>query len=462
MKLYNTLTKKVEELKPIKDKKVTMYVCGPTVYNSPTLGNLRTYTNTDFLRRSLAYLGYKVNEVMNITDIEDKIIRDSAKQGIPYNELTSKYEKVFLSNLAELNIEKPEHMPHATAEIPEMIKIIEKLLADGFAYKSDDGSVYFDIKKFENYGELSNVSARELKACDRIAADEYDKENVQDFALWKAEKLGEPSWDAPFGKGRPGWHIECTAMSTKYLGNTIDIHAGGVDLVFPHHENEIAQSEAYTGQKFVNEWFHTEHLLIGGKRMGKSEGNAWTLDELDGKYGVSPLAFRLLCAGAHYRDKLNLTEESLKSADITLKNLYSDVLRIKTGEGAGASRISKEITKAKESFKNALENDLSMPKALAALFTLLNESNRATNRHFNASEAKQLMAFIEEADGVLGLKLSDVKVEKIPAKIQELAKKREAARSDKDFAESDKLRAEIEKAGFEVEDTTDGQIVRKR
>lgn len=462
MKLYNTLTKKKEELKPISGKTVSMYVCGPTVYNTPTLGNLRTYLNTDFLRRSLQFLGYKVDEVMNITDIEDKIIRDSAKEGVEYTVLTKRYEKIFLDNLKELNIETPEHMPRATEEIPGMINIIEKLLRDGYAYKSEDGSVYFDIKKFKNYGKLSGLDNREIKVGARVTQDEYEKENAQDFALWKAEKPGEPAWDAPFGKGRPGWHIECTAMSMKYLGDTIDIHAGGVDLIFPHHENEIAQSEAYTGKKFVNEWFHGEHLLINGERMGKSLGNFYTLPELESKFNVSPLAFRLLAASSHYRDKLNLTEASLKSADITLKNLYSDVLRIKSGQEDGKSRITKEVKKAETNFEAALNYDLSMPKALSALFKLLNEVNRVTLRKFRVSESKELMTFILKADTVLGLGLEHVKFDVIPEKVQNLAKQRESARIEKDFKKSDELRAEIENAGFLVEDTEDGPIVRKK
>lgn len=462
MKLYNTLTRKKEELKPISGKKVSMYVCGPTVYDSSTLGNLRTYINTDFLRRSLIYLGFQVNEVMNITDIEDKIIKISAKEGIPYTELTKKYEKIFLDNLRELNIEIPEKMPHATDEIPEMINIIKKLIADGFAYQTKDGSVYFNLLKFKNYGKLSRLDKREIKSGARVLKDEYEKENAQDFALWKAEKPGEPSWESPFGKGRPGWHIECTAMSTKYLGDTIDIHAGGVDLIFPHHENEIAQSEAYTGKKFVSEWFHTEHLLINNERMGKSLGNFYTLADLKKKFGISPLSFRLLSASSHYRERLNLTEDSLKAADITLKNLYSDVLKIKSGTGEGKSRITKLVNKADADFEKALSDDLSMPKALSAIFTLLNEVNRATLRKFKKRESDELIAFLSKADKVLGLNLDHVKFDEIPKNIINLAKEREEVRKSKDFKKSDELRKKIESAGFIIEDTEDGPILRKR
>jgi cysteinyl-tRNA synthetase len=462
MKLYNSLTRKKEELTPISKKVVSMYVCGPTVYNTPTLGNLRTYLNTDFLRRAIKYLGYGVNEVINITDIEDKIIRDSNKLKIPYTELTEKYEKIFLANLCDLNIELPEHMPKATEEIPEMIQIIEKLLADGYAYQTDDGSVYFSIAKFKDYGKLSGLDKRELKSGTRMLSDEYEKDNAQDFALWKAAKTGEPSWEAPFGRGRPGWHIECTAMSIKYLGETIDIHAGGIDLLFPHHENEIAQSEAYTGKKFVSEWFHCDHLLINGERMGKSLNNFYTLSDLQTKFGVHPLAFRLLAASSHYREKLNLTEESLKSADITLKNLYTDILRIKSGAEDGESRLTKEIKKAELEFENALSDDLSMPKALSELFKLLNSSNKTTKGKYRKSESGELIKFLNTIDTVLGLNFDSVKFDVIPDKVQELAKEREHVRDLKDFAKSDELRAKIEKLGFSVEDTEDGPIIRKK
>lgn len=461
MKLYNTLTKKKEEVRPIKKDLVTIYNCGPTVYDEPTIGNLRTYINVDILRRALKFEGLKVKEVMNITDIEDKIIRDSIKTGVSYTEITDKYEKSFLGATEALNIERPEKMPHATAEIPEMIKIISNLLKSGHAYKSDDGSVYFSIKKFKNYGKLSGLSKREVKTGARVAQDEYDKDNAQDFALWKAKKEGEPSWKAPFGEGRPGWHIECTAMSTKYLGKTIDIHSGAVDLIFPHHENEIAQSESYTGKKFVNYWFHPEHLLINGKRMGKSMGNAYTLADLFEKFDVEPLAFRMLCLSSHYRDKLNFTDKSIKDAQNTLHNLREFYLRMSLVDNTEKSNknIENQISKTKTNFKKALADDLSMPKALASVFELIKFTNKQSK--ISQKDAVHILQFMKVADKVLGLGMSEIKVQKIPNNIQELAVKREDARKSGDYKAADTARSEIEKSGYLIEDTAEGPIIRK-
>jgi cysteinyl-tRNA synthetase len=461
MKLYNTLTKKKEELKTQKKGVVSIYNCGPTVYNTPTIGNLRTYINVDVLRRALILAGYKVKEAMNITDIEDKIIRDANKQKIKYQELTSKYEKIFLENLEELNIEMPEYLPRATEEIPEMIKIIEKLLKSGYAYKSDDGSVYFSIGKFKNYGKLSGLDKREVKAGARVAQDEYDKENAQDFALWKAKKEGEPSWKAPFGEGRPGWHIECTAMSTKYLGKTIDIHAGGVDLIFPHHENEIAQSEAYTGKKFVGSWFHGEHLLINGERMGKSLNNFYTLDDLAKKFEVEPLAFRMLCLSSHYRDKLNFTDKSIQDAQNALNHLREFMLRLKLKEGEGeSSSLIKSAKKTEENFIKAVADDLSTPKAVAEVFKLIKKVNSA--KKLSRPEVDAVIQAMKQFDSILGLGLEEVKVVKVPAEMHKLAVAREDARKAGDYKKADELRTKIEKSGYAIEDSPEGPLIRKK
>ncbi len=461
IKLYNTLTKKKELLKPIKKGEVKIYNCGPTVYNDPTIGNLRTYINVDILRRSLKYLNFKVIEAMNITDIEDKIIRDSIKLKVPYTEITKKYEKSFFEALTDLNIELPEYTPRATEEVPGMIKIIEKLLKDKYAYISDDGSVYFSISKFKNYGKLSGLDNREIINGARVAQDEYEKENAQDFAIWKAKKLGEPSWKAPFGEGRPGWHIECTAMSTKYLGKTIDIHSGGVDLIFPHHENEIAQSEAYTGKKFVNLWFHGEHLLINGKRMGKSMGNAYTLDNLKDKYTVEPLAFRMLCLSSHYRDKLNFTDKSILDAQNTLHNLREFILRMNLVENDGklSEKVNKEIEKTEKLFEKYISDDLSISKALATIFGLIKFTNK--QKFLTKNDATSVLHFMGVVDRVLGLRLDDIKVEKIPDEIHKMAVSREDARKNKDYKLADNFRSKIEKAGYMVEDTEDGPLIRK-
>jgi len=464
MKLYNTATKKVEEIKTVQPGKVGMYICGPTVYNTPTIGNLRTYISQDVLRRCLRYLGYEVKEVMNITDIEDKIIRDSAAQGIEYTELTSKYEKIFFENLKSLNIEPVEITPHATDPkvIAKMIEIISDLLEKGIAYKSDDGSVYFSIDKFPGYGKLSGLENREVKAGARVSQDEYEKENAQDFALWKAEKPGEPSWEAPFGKGRPGWHIECTAMSTMNLGDTIDIHGGGVDLIFPHHENEIAQSEAYTGKPFVNTWFHSGHLLINGQRMGKSLNNFYTLEDMVNKFEVSPLAFRLLTLQSHYRDSLNFTDESIQAAQNTLNGLYEFVIRLKQiTETSSKVDIKPLLEATQKDFNTALSDDLNTPKSMAVLFTFVKEVNKFVTQGLSKTDVKTALELISNFGKVLGLGLDNVQETTGNTEVDKLLEKRTVARAEKDWKLSDEIRDEIRKAGFEVEDTDNGQRLTK-
>jgi cysteinyl-tRNA synthetase len=449
MKIYNTLTKKKEEFKPQKDMQVKMYVCGPTVYDHAHLGNLRTYINTDLLRRWLKYSGYEVEEVMNITDIDDKTIKRSIDEKVPIKNVTQKYEKMFLDDLKKLNIEIPEKMPHATGDevIDQMIMIVQKLLDDGYAYKSDDGSVYYSVKKFKGYGKLSGIDLSGIKEGARVAQDEYEKENAQDFVLWKAHKDGEPSWDAPFGKGRPGWHIECSAMSTKYLGDTLDIHAGGVDLIFPHHENEIAQSESFTGKKFVNYWFHCEHLLIEGQKMSKSLGNIYTIEEVCKKYNVEPLAFRMLVLMSHYRERLNFTKESIEQAQNTLNNLRVFVLRNIDGDK------SMKPDGLEERFASAIDDDLNSPKALAEIFEYVKEVNKSEGY------GKSIYETLLKLDQFLGLELDKIAKTEVPKEVIELAKKREEARQNKDWELSDKLRKEIETLGYSVEDTPEGPRV---
>jgi len=464
MKLYNTATKRVEELVTVSPNQVKMYICGPTVYNTPTIGNLRTYISQDVLRRTLKYLGYQVNEVMNITDIEDKIIRDSTSQGIPYTELTAKYEAIFLDNLKRLNIEPVESTPHATdpAVIDKMVEIISSLLEKGFAYKSEDGSVYFSIDKFSTYGKLSGLENREVKAGARVSQDEYEKENAQDFALWKAAKPGEPSWEAPFGIGRPGWHIECTAMSIMNLGDTIDIHGGGIDLVFPHHENEIAQSEAYTGKKFVNSWFHTGHLLINGQRMGKSLNNFYTLKDLQTKFKVNPLAFRLLSLQSHYRDSLNFTDESIQAAQNTLTGLYDFIVRMKQAPVSETSgSLDNSIKTFQENFAKDLSDDLNTPRAVATFFSFVKELNKNITQGISKHDIETAVSVLYGMDKVLGLGLDAAEVEAGTEETKKLLIDRETARSLKDWAEADRLRNEINKLGFEVEDTSAGQILKR-
>jgi cysteinyl-tRNA synthetase len=452
MKLYDTKTKQKEE---IKGKEIKLYVCGPTVYDRAHIGNLRTYINVDALKRSLEYFGLNVKHAMNVTDIEDKIINRSRESGIEYRELTREHESMFWRDLEELNIKKPNFTPHATdAEvISEMIKIIEKLIKAGYAYKADDGSIYFSVNKFKKYGELCHLDKNGIKAGSRISCDEYDKENPQDFALWKAAKEGEPSWGGPLGvEGRPGWHIECSAMSMLYLGETIDIHAGGVDLVFPHHENEIAQSEAYTGKQFVKHWFHAEHLLVDGKKMSKSLGNLFTLDDLEKKFGAEPLAFRLLCLQSHYRDKLNFTEKSIRDAQNTLNNLRNFVSRV--SQTNGKNDATQLVQNAKNNFNIALKDDLNTPKAIAVVFNFITEINKA-----NAANKIQVLGLLKEFDRVLGLNLSP---EEANVRVKTLFAKYLRARKEKNWEKSDNLREKIEELGWLTEDLKCESILRRK
>jgi len=465
MKIYNTLSRKKEEFKPISGKTVKIYTCGPTVYDYAHIGNLRTYINEDLLRRTLKYMGYKIEQVMNITDIEDKIIARAKKEKKNYKEVTKKYEKAFFEDLKKLNIESVEHIPHATDPkvVEKMIQIIQKLLDTGYAYKSDDGSIYFSIKKFKNYGKLSGLDKREIKVGARVAQDEYEKDNAQDFALWKAKKEGEPSWKAPFGEGRPGWHIECSAMSTMFLGDTIDIHAGAVDLIFPHHENEIAQSEAFTGKKFVNYWWHPEFLLVEGKKMSKSLKNIYTLDEICKKYNVEPLAFRMLCLQSHYRDKLNFTRDSIGAAYTTLVNLDYFMRRLLELKNPGINiKVDQMITATKKDFENALNDDLNIPEALAGLYKLINKTKVYFDNGLGYKEGNKIKKFILESDKIFGLDLDKVIIPKETHDIQLLINKRENARLNSDFKKADKIRKVVEKQGYLIEDTPTGPRLRKK
>ncbi|MFH1938106.1 MAG: cysteine--tRNA ligase [Patescibacteria group bacterium] len=433
LRLYNTLTRKKEIFKPIKKDTVSFYACGPTVYDRVHIGNLRTYVFEDILKKTLEYNNYQVKYVMNITDIEDKIVKKMKDENKTLKEATQPYIDLFFKDIKKLNITEANHYPKATEHIKEMIKLIETLLEKGIAYKGNDNSIYFDIKKFKNYGALSQLKQRKLKHGARIKADEYNKENIGDFVLWKATIKNEPSWDAPFGKGRPGWHIECSAMSSKYLGKTFDIHAGAVDLIFPHHENEIAQSEAANDKKFVNYWIEGEHLLVNNQKMSKSLQNFYTIEDIK-KKNFLPLVFRYLIISAHYRSKLNFTWESLKTAQNAYKRLKSITLKIKDDK-----KINKKYLKE---FENNINNDLNMPKALALLWNLIRDK-----------KADGKYRTIEKIDQIFSLDLFKKEKIEIPQEIKKLLEKREQARKDKNFNKADKLRKEIKEKGFQVEDT---------
>ncbi len=447
--LQNTLSNKKEEFIPIKTDEVSMYSCGPTVYDFAHIGNFRTFILSDILRRTFEYNGYKVDGVMNVTDVDDKTIKRSRDEGVTLGTLTRKYEDLFFADLETLNIKRLSKTPRATESIEDMIILIEKMLENGHAYKSSDG-IYFDITKSNNYGQLARLNL-ENSTKERIANDEYDKTNPRDFSLWKfySEEDGDVSYDAPFGKGRPGWHIECSAMSMKNLSETIDIHTGGSDLIFPHHTNEIAQSEAVTGKTFVKYWVHGGFITVDGKKMSKSLGNIFTLETLVEK-GFDPLAFRYLTLGTHYSGMLNFTWEALEGAQTALRKL-----RIKMQE-FGSDDVQSDPTKTEE-YKNqfvvSINDDLNMPQAIATVWQIVKDEKLS-----NGDKKSLILDF----DRVLGLDLEKVESFEIPENVQRLIKERDLARNNKDFAKSDEIRSEIEKLGFEVKDTPQGTSAHPR
>ena len=448
LKIYNTLTKEKEEFIPKEKGKVSFYSCGPTVYNYPHIGNYRSYIFADTLKRTLTYLGYEVKHIMNITDIDDKTIRDSQKAGKSLKEFTEFYTLEFTKDLAKLNVIPPTTFTKATNYIDKMVEIIEGLIEKGYAYKSTDGSIYFDIKKFSNYGKLSNLVLDEQKAnaSGRIKTDEYDKENVQDFALWKAydESDGDVFWETSLGKGRPGWHIECSAMSIANLGNSLDIHTGGVDNMFPHHENEIAQSECYTGEKFVKYWMHNEWVLVDNKKMAKSEGNFYVLQDLIEK-GIDPIAYRFWLLMAIYRTRVNFVWEALEASQIALKRLYRLYLELGNEIGTPDSNYVK-------TFKERISDDLNTPMALSLLWDLIKDPNISN---------KDKKATILDFDKVLGLDFESVLEDEIPSEILKLAEERQIAKSKKDYAKSDEIRNQITSLGYEIKDTEEGYKINK-
>ncbi len=471
MKFYNTLTRTKEEFKPVDKKLVRMYTCGPTVYNFAQIGNFRTFLFEDLLRRWIKYRGYQVKQVMNLTDVDDKTIRDSQKNNMSLKEFAEMYAKAFFEDIKALNIEPAEAYPKATDYIPEMVAMIQCLLEKGLAYKTDDG-IYFSIAKFKNYGQLANIDVAKLEAgaSGRVKADEYEKENVADFALWKFwdEKDGDVFWETEIGKGRPGWHIECSAMSAKNLTDafsnsafhpekfvTIDIHTGGVDNIFPHHQDEIAQTEGCVGKKFANYWLHSEFLLVDGKKMSKSLGNFYTLRDLIAK-GYNPIAVRYLLLSTHYRQKMNFTLEALDAATVAIQRLNDFMLRLREAHGSkNNAEVHDAIQKARLQFEQSLDDDLEMSPALAAIFELMNIINRHLDSHeLSKQDAEAVAKFMEDVNTVLGVL---VKEEKLTSELQKLVDEREKARQIKNFARADELRDELKNKGIAVEDTPHGQ-----
>jgi len=468
LRLYNTQSRQKEEIVPLQGNEIRLYTCGPTVYNYAHIGNFRTYVFEDLLRRTIKYFGFSLTHVMNITDVDDKTIQGAIVQQKPLKEFTTPYTEAFFEDLDTLNIERAEHYPYATDYIPKMIEIIQTLIDKGVGYKGTDGSIYFSIAKFPSYGSLSHLKLDELKVggSERVGSDEYDKENVADFVLWKAydeERDGGIFWKSPFGKGRPGWHIECSAMAMSLLGKTIDIHVGGVDNLFPHHENEIAQSEAYSDQPFVKHWLHAEHLLVNHKKMSKSLGNFYTLRDLL-EMGYTGREVRLMLLNSHYRTQLNFTMEGLDAARSTLERLGDFIDRVKKIENTEAGgQIESLIQETRSAFKQALADDLNISSAFAALFECVRKTNQLCDGNkVSIDEAQKLLALLKDLDQVLGLIPFERKEVQIPKELLDALEKREQARQAKNWAEADSQRDKILKSGYFIEDTPGGPRLKKK
>jgi cysteinyl-tRNA synthetase len=463
LRLYNTLTGSVDDFAPETPPEVRMYVCGLTVYSRGHIGNFRTFVVTDLLRRTLRYNGYRVREVMNITDVDDRIIQMASEAGQDLQTFTAEHIRSFEEDNAALRMEKPEVTPRATDHVPEMIGVVEQLIERGHTYNAG-GSIYFRIASFPEYGRLSRLDVSGIKAGARVDTDKYDKENARDFVLWKA-KEDEPEWahwDAPFGRGRPGWHLECSAMSMKYLGETFDLHCGGVDLVFPHHENEIAQSTCATGKPFVRHWLHAAHLLIENETMSKSKGNVFTIPEIVER-GHRPEAIRYLLSSAHYRKSLNFTWEGLQQAAAALDRVHGFVQRLREveGEGTPSAALSQAVDKARSAFQTALNDDLNTPEALAAVHGLVNEGNvLLSSGGLSRSGAALLEAELTRMDSVFAVFLPDE--ERMSTEEQALFDQRQEARRRRDFRAADDARARLEGKGVVLEDTPKGTRWRRK
>ncbi len=469
LKIFNSLTKTKEAIQPHHGDSVLMYTCGPTIYNFAHIGNFRTYVMQDLLRRSILYFGMKVKQAMNLTDVDDKTIKGAIEHNISLKEFTEPFGKAFFEDLKTLNIQEAEYYPKATDYISEMIHIIEELLKKKIAYKSENGSIYYSIRHFPSYGKLSHFCLDELKfnASGDNIADEYEKQNASDFVLWKIydpERDGKIFWESPFGKGRPGWHIECSAMSMKLLGETLDLHCGGVDLTFPHHENEIAQSEGRTGKRFAYHWFHVEHLLVDHKKMSKSLKNFYTLRDLL-KLSYTGQEVRYLLLASHYRTQLNFTFPSLNAARASLQRIKDFILRLREIDTPAKTSypIIDLLQKKDLEFQEALADDLNMPIALATLFDLIRELNSlADNQEIGKEEIKDILHLLKKWDQVLGVLPIDEKEEEIPEELLQMLETREEARKSKNFAKSDEMRNEILKRGYLIEDTPSGARLKRK
>lgn len=458
MKFYNSLTRSKDEFTPLEGNVVRMYTCGPTVYNFAHIGNFRAYTFEDILHRALKYRGYDVKQVMNLTDVDDKTIKGAIATGKALRDYTQQYKEAFFADLKTLGIMPAAVYPAATDHIQEMIDLVSKLFEKGIAYQSDDKSVYFSVSKFEEYGKLAHLDRSGLRSSVRISNDEYEKDAVGDFALWKAwdEKDGDVWWDSPWGKGRPGWHIECSAMSMKYLGESFDIHTGGIDNLFPHHENEIAQAEAVTGKKFSNMWLHCAHLRVNGEKMSKSLGNFFTLRDLIEK-GYTGREIRFVLISSQYRQPLNFTFDALVGARSAIARIDEFVSMLKDKAGATAAGTAPAwAVEAEEQFGKALDDDLNMPEALAAVFTLISSGNKQAAA-MTAEEAAAVLQIMNKIDTVINLVNKEEVA--IPEEVTKLLEERAEARKNKQWADSDRIRDELAAMGWAVKDTKEGQKV---
>jgi cysteinyl-tRNA synthetase len=479
--LYNTLSRKLEPFKPLSDEKVKFYACGPTVYNYAHIGNLCCYTFEDIIIRSLEFLGYSVDALMNLTDIDDKTIRDSQKEKTTLKAFTETYTKLFLEDLAKLNITSFSRRKPISELVPEMITMTQKLIDSKHAYISDDGSVYFEIKSFKNYGNLAHLDMKGMKAGARVKQDEYEKESVSDFALWKGydEADGENFWEADFDtkegkktlKWRPGWHVECSACNLWGHGEQIDIHMGGVDLIFPHHQNEIAQTESVTGKTFSTYWMHTGHLLVDGKKMSKSLGNMYTLGDLANKFpekkNLLYRAFRMMCLQNRYRENFNFTFERLEGAMATVTNFDNTLKRLKsyTPRNTKVRREFRDVIQSSmRSFVEALENDIDTLTALTAIFEFITLVNRdIDDESLTIKEVSSVIDILKSWDMVMGvMDWSILEVLEIPEPITALAEERIEAKKNKDFARADEIRKQIEDAGYILVDTKEGFSIEKK
>ena len=464
IQFYNTERKRKEPFHPLKPNEVSLYTCGPTVYDYAHIGNFRAYVFEDLLKRYLTFRGFAVKHVMNLTDVEDKIIRMAREKEISIEAHTAPFIESFFEDLNTLNVERAECYPRATEHIEEMIALIRSLQEKGHTYERD-GSIYYKISTFPTYGRLSGIRLGEVKVGARIDADEYDKEDARDFVLWKARKEGEHYWSTELGEGRPGWHIECSAMSMRYLGEQLDIHCGGEDNIFPHHENEIAQSESVTGRRFVNTWLHCRHLMVDGEKMSKSKGNFYTLRDLVQK-GHSPMAIRYFLVSSHYRSPINLTEEALQAAHAAWSRIMDFCNRLEELAGAAhtaapCEALEEQNRRCLEQFTAHLDDDLDSPRALAALFDFIREANKILDTTpVSPRQGREVLEMMQRLDRVLGVMKREAGI--LDEEIERMIQERQEARKRKDYARADAIRDALAQQGVILEDTREGMRWKRR